>query len=174
MRAHQSKREPQPPRYTILLELAKQLGNVSQACKMMGYSRDSFYRFRAEQRHTARRPVRSGSVIPFTGAVAKLSPCSVRSATLALNTSSSGNPDRTLTLLPAWMTEPGQAAGHASSAIDREIGGIAFAGRCAHGVLHGGLALLSGSQRWGAHDANKGICSKRDGPQNFGPICGAG
>ena len=24
-----------------LLELAKQLGNVSQACKMMGYSRDS-------------------------------------------------------------------------------------------------------------------------------------
>jgi transposase InsO family protein len=29
-----------------LLELAKQLGNVSHACKMMGYSRDSFYRFR--------------------------------------------------------------------------------------------------------------------------------
>src|SRR6059058_157031 len=29
-----------------LLELAKQLGNVSQACKMMGYSRDSFYRFK--------------------------------------------------------------------------------------------------------------------------------
>jgi transposase len=28
-----------------LLELAKQLGNVSQACRMMGYSRDSFYRF---------------------------------------------------------------------------------------------------------------------------------
>ena len=27
-----------------LLELARQLGNVSQACKMMGYSRDSFYR----------------------------------------------------------------------------------------------------------------------------------
>src|SRR5262245_30308280 len=27
-----------------LLEHAKQLGNVSQACKMMGYSRDSFYR----------------------------------------------------------------------------------------------------------------------------------
>jgi hypothetical protein len=26
-----------------LLELAKQLGNVSQACKMMGYSRDSEY-----------------------------------------------------------------------------------------------------------------------------------
>src|SRR6478736_3331296 len=29
-----------------LLELAKQLGNVSRACKMMGYSRDSFYRFK--------------------------------------------------------------------------------------------------------------------------------
>ncbi len=28
-----------------VLELAKQLGNVSQACKIMGYSRDSFYRF---------------------------------------------------------------------------------------------------------------------------------
>ena len=29
-----------------LLELAKQLGNVSQACKVMGYSRDSLYRFK--------------------------------------------------------------------------------------------------------------------------------
>ena len=29
-----------------LLELARQLGNVGQACKMMGYSRDSFYRFK--------------------------------------------------------------------------------------------------------------------------------
>ena len=29
-----------------LLELAKQLGNVSQACKIMGYSRDSFYCFK--------------------------------------------------------------------------------------------------------------------------------
>jgi hypothetical protein len=29
-----------------LLELARHLGNVSQACKLMGYSRDSFYRFR--------------------------------------------------------------------------------------------------------------------------------
>jgi hypothetical protein len=29
-----------------LLGLANQLGNVSQACKMMGYSRDSFYRFK--------------------------------------------------------------------------------------------------------------------------------
>ena len=28
-----------------LLELGKQLGNVSEACKIMGYSRDSFYRF---------------------------------------------------------------------------------------------------------------------------------
>ena len=29
-----------------VLELAKQLGSVSQACKIMGYSRDSFYRFK--------------------------------------------------------------------------------------------------------------------------------
>lgn len=29
-----------------LLELGKQLGNVSQACKILGYSRDSFYRFK--------------------------------------------------------------------------------------------------------------------------------
>lgn len=28
-----------------LLELAKELGNVSKACKVMGYSRDSFSRF---------------------------------------------------------------------------------------------------------------------------------
>lgn len=29
-----------------LLQLAKQLGSVSQACKIFGYSRDSFYRFK--------------------------------------------------------------------------------------------------------------------------------
>jgi transposase InsO family protein len=29
-----------------LIKLAEHLGNVSQACKIMGYSRDSFYRFR--------------------------------------------------------------------------------------------------------------------------------
>lgn len=29
-----------------LLELAKQLGNVSKACEVLGYSRDSFYRFK--------------------------------------------------------------------------------------------------------------------------------
>ena len=29
-----------------LLELAKQLGNVSQACKIMGYSRESFYHYK--------------------------------------------------------------------------------------------------------------------------------
>lgn len=29
-----------------LLELAKQLGNVSEACKTLGYSRDTFYRYR--------------------------------------------------------------------------------------------------------------------------------
>jgi hypothetical protein len=30
-----------------VLEQALQLGNVSQACRVMGYSRDSFYRFKA-------------------------------------------------------------------------------------------------------------------------------
>ena len=29
-----------------VLELARQLGNVSEACKIMGYSRDTFYRYR--------------------------------------------------------------------------------------------------------------------------------
>ena len=29
-----------------LLRLAQQLGNVSEACNVMGYSRDSFYRFK--------------------------------------------------------------------------------------------------------------------------------
>ena len=29
-----------------LLRLADQIGNASEACKIMGYSRDSFYRFR--------------------------------------------------------------------------------------------------------------------------------
>lgn len=29
-----------------LLELAKEIGNVYQACKVMGYSRDTFYRYK--------------------------------------------------------------------------------------------------------------------------------
>ncbi|KAG0186092.1 hypothetical protein DFQ28_008343 [Apophysomyces sp. BC1034] len=33
-----------------ILELARQFGNVSQACRVMGYSRDSFYRFKEPNR----------------------------------------------------------------------------------------------------------------------------
>ena len=31
-----------------VIRLARTLGNVSQACKVMGYSRDSFYRFKEQ------------------------------------------------------------------------------------------------------------------------------
>src|SRR5262249_34086708 len=48
-----------------LLKLAKQLGNVSQACKMRGYSRDSFYGFK--ELYDRRRAGAAGDQPPQTG-----------------------------------------------------------------------------------------------------------
>ncbi|MDW0551982.1 helix-turn-helix domain-containing protein, partial [Mannheimia haemolytica] len=42
---------------TGLLNLAEELGNISQACKVMGMSRDTFYRYQQAVEHRYQQAV---------------------------------------------------------------------------------------------------------------------
>jgi transcriptional regulator of acetoin/glycerol metabolism len=39
-----------------LLNLAAELGNVSRACKVMGFSRDTFYRYQSARESAVSKP----------------------------------------------------------------------------------------------------------------------
>ncbi len=48
-----------------LLQLAEELGNVSQACKVMGFSRDTFYRYKTLKEEGGLESLREQSELPL-------------------------------------------------------------------------------------------------------------
>jgi hypothetical protein len=99
-----------------LLELAKQLGNVSQGCKILGYSRDSFYRSR-----TFTTKVRTGAVGDQPQEADSEEPCG------AVDRGGGGRPgDRAAVLGPAACRQRTAQAGDVDLAV-RGARGVAAA-----------------------------------------------